>query len=312
MDGTERVLRLPRTLPEPAKIGVFAMSGRVDAGQLSRGVAHFRDLGHDVVVADETLHEWRYFAGTDDERVAGFHKLLDDPSIDMMIAARGGYGMSRVLSKIDWNKVAMSGKIFVGFSDFTAFNMAAYTCANLLTWHGPMVGIDFGDGAPDGFMEQNFWYALSRDQHRIEDVVVDHGYDARRIDGRLWGGNLSMLAHMVGTPYFTTIDDGILYLEEVAEEPYAIERMLYQLHLAGVLSRQRAILLGDFCDCEPQNTARYPYVMEEVIETLRKLVPYPVLTNFPIGHCARKLTMPFGAPASLMLHPAGYSLRWSI
>lgn len=309
MDGTERVLRLPRKLPEPAKIGVFAMSGRVDAGQLARGVAHFRDLGHEVVVPDEVLHEWRYFAGTDDERVAAFDKLLDDPSIDMMIAARGGYGMSRVLGKIDWNKVAMSGKIFVGFSDFTAFNMAAYTCANLLTWHGPMVGIDFGDGPPDGFMEQNFWYALSRDQHRVEDVAVDHGYDARRIDGRLWGGNLSLLAHLVGTPYFTTIDDGILFLEEVAEEPYAIERMLYQLHHAGVLARQRAILLGDFCDCEPQNTSRYPYVMEEAIETLRKLVPYPVLTNLPFGHCARKLTLPFGAPASLMLHPAGYSLR---
>jgi len=306
----ERILRLPRRVPEPATIGVFALSGRVDPAQLARGVAHMRDLGHRVIVAPETSQEWRYFAGTDEERVAGFHGLLDDPGIDLMICARGGYGISRVLNRIDWNAVAESGKAFVGFSDFTAFNMAAYANANLLTYHGPMISIDFGDGAPDTFMEQHFWLTVSRDTHLVEDLASDHGYDPRRIEGRIWGGNLSLITHLVGTPYFPEIDDGILFVEEVAEEPYAVERMFLQLHHAGILQRQRAIILAEFADCEPKNASRYPYVMDEVVETLRRLLPIPVLTGLPFGHVARKLTLPFGAPTTLTLREGGYGLRF--
>ncbi|APV52540.1 hypothetical protein BWI17_19345 [Betaproteobacteria bacterium GR16-43] len=302
---------MPRKVSEPATIGVSCLSGRVDTAQLSRGVAHLRDSGHTVIVARETEHEWRYFAGTDEERVAGFHRLLDDPTIGLMLQARGGYGLTRLLHLIDWNRVATSGKAFVGFSDFTAFNMAAYANANLLTYQGPMVGIDFGDGAPDGFMEQHFWLTLSRDTHRIDDIPSDHGYDPRRIEGRLWGGNLSLVAHLVGTPYFPAIDDGILFVEEVGEEPYAVERMFFQLHHAGVLARQRAVILADFADCEPKNTARYPYAMDEVVETLRKLLPVPVLTGLPFGHVARKLTLPFGAPTTLTIGEGTYSLRFS-
>lgn len=308
---SERVLRLPRRVPEPATFGVFAPSGRADATQLARGVAHLEDLGHRVVIAPEANEEWRYFAGTDEQRLAGLHRLLADPSIDIMIAARGGYGMTRLLPRIDWNAVAASGKAFVGFSDFTAFNMAAYANANLLTYHGPMLGIDFGDGPPDTFMEQHFWLTVSRDSHVVENLPSDHGYDARRIEGRIWGGNLSLLTHLVGTPYFPDIDGGILFVEEIAEEPYAVERQFFQLLHAGVLGRQSALLLGDFADCEPKNTKRYPYCMEEVVETLRKLLPYPVLTGLPLGHVARKLTIPFGAPTTLALRDGSFSLRFS-
>lgn len=306
-----RTLRLPRALPEPATIGICAPSGRVDEPLLNLGVAHLRDLGHRVVLADETGHAWRYFAGTDEQRLAGFHALVDDPSIDMVIAARGGYGMSRLLHRIDWNRVASSGKSFVGFSDFTAFNMAAHACANLLTFHGPMVTSDFGKEHPDTFTEQHFWMAVSRESHRIDDVPCDHGYDARRVDGILWGGNLSLVAHLVGTPYFPMIDDGIFYVEDVKEEPYAIERQFLQLYHSGVLARQRALVLGDFASCSATNTQRYPYSMEEVVESLRLLLPIPVLTNFPFGHIERKVTLPFGAPGTLSIREGSYSLRFS-
>ena len=304
-------LRLPRALPEPATIGVCAPSGKADEATLQAGVAYLEDLGHRVVVPEETLHAWRYFAGTDVERLHGFHALLEDPSIDLVMAARGGYGLTRLLAHIDWNKVAASGKAFVGFSDFTAFNCAAYACANLLTFHGPLLGVDFGKKALDTFTEQHFWMALTRRTHRIDDMPSDHGYDPRRIDGTLWGGNLSLLAHLVGTPYFPSIDGGILYVEEVGEEPYAIERMFLQLHHAGVLGRQRAVLLGDFNDCEPKNTQRYPYAMAEVVETLRLMLPCPVLTGLPFGHVPRKVTLPFGAPGTLSIHERSFSLRFS-
>jgi len=304
-------LRLPRALPEPATIGVCAPSGKADETTLHAGVAYLEDHGHRVVVPEETLHAWRYFAGTDTERLRGFHQLIEDPSIDLVMAARGGYGLSRLLAHIDWNKVAASGKSYVGFSDFTAFNCAAYACANLLTFHGPLLGVDFGRAQHDTFTEQHFWMALTRRTHRIDDLPSEHGYDPRRIDGPLWGGNLSLLAHLVGTPYFPSIDGGILYVEEIGEEPYAIERMFLQLHHAGVLGRQRAILLGDFNDCEPKNTQRYPYSMPDVVETLRLMLPCPVITGLPFGHVPRKVTLPFGAPGTLSIHERSFSLRFS-
>src|ERR1700674_3758644 len=127
--------RLPRAVPEPATIGLCALSGRVDEGALARGVEYLQDLGHRVVIPEETMQAWRYFAGTDEERLRGFHALLDDSSIDLVMSARGGYGLSRLLHRIDWSRVAASAKVFVGFSDFTAFKMAAYACANLAPFH---------------------------------------------------------------------------------------------------------------------------------------------------------------------------------
>ena len=141
--------RLPRAVPEPATIGVCALSGRVDEMSLSNGLDYLHDLGHRVVVPEGNaarvalLRRHRRRA-----RCAGFHALVDDPSVDLVMAARGGYGLSRLLHRIDWNRVAASGKAFVGFSDFTAFNMAAYACANLVTFHGPMLSIDFGRASP--------------------------------------------------------------------------------------------------------------------------------------------------------------------
>ena len=308
---SRRELRIPRRLPEPATLGVAALSGRVDEQLLARGVAHLEDLGHKVVVAPQATQAWRYFAGTDDDRLEGFHSLLADDSIDAILMARGGYGASRVLAKIDWNRVAESGKIFVGFSDFTAFNMAAYACANLLTFHGPMVAVDFGGERQDTFTQQHFWMTLQRDSHRIDDIVSDHGYSEQRIEGILWGGNLSLVTHLLGTPYFPSIDDGLLYLEEIAEEPYAIERQFYQLLHAGVLGRQRAILLGEFTDCKPSNPVRYPYSLDEALETLRQIVPCPVLTGLPFGHVPRKVTLPFGAPGTVSIREGGWNLRFS-
>lgn len=303
--------RLPRALREPGTIGVWASSGRVDEEALKTGVAYLEDLGHRVVLAGAATPPWRYFAGTDDERLAAFHQLVDDESVDLVIAARGGYGLSRLLHRIDWNRVAASGKAYVGFSDFTAFNMAALACANLVTFHGPMLAVDFGRESPDNFSEQHFWMAVSAATHRIDDIECEHGYDPRRVDGTLWGGNLSIVAHLAGTPYFPAIEEGILYVEEVGEQPYAVERDFMQLYHAGVLGRQRALVLGSFVDCEPTNTHRYPYCMDEVIETLRQMLPFPVLTGLPFGHVAKKVTLPFGAPGTLSIREKGYSLRFS-
>ena len=129
------------------------------------------------------------------------------------------------------------------------------------------------------------------------------------ISGPIWGSNLSMLTHLVGTPFMPDIDGGIMFVEEIAEQPYAIERMLLQLFHAGILQRQKALLCADFTDCEPA-AGRFPYSIAHVVDTLRTLLPFPVLTGLPFGHVAKKLTIPFGADATLAISDNAYTLSY--
>jgi muramoyltetrapeptide carboxypeptidase len=310
------MINLPPRFSAPTTFGVFAPSGVVDQERLKRGIACLESKGHRVIVAPETNSQWRYFAGTDEQRLAAFHRLVADPGVDVMIMARGGYGWSRLLHRIDWNAVAASGKAFVGFSDFTAFSLGALAKANLATFAGPGVTIDFGSNGTEpsltgdhDFMEASFWPVISGEAHSTGPFASPHAYASQAILGPLWGSNLSVLTHLVGTPYFPQVEGGILFLEEIDEQPYAIERMLFQLYHAGVLEKQKAIVLADFTDCVP-TSGRYPYSMEEAIDTLRALAPCPVLTGLPFGHVARKLTLPFGAMARLDIGPGSYSLEF--
>ena len=290
-------------------IGIFSPSGRANPAQVAAGAAFLESMGHRVVTSPQALLEWRYFAGNDAARVEGFHRLLAEPSVDILMASRGGYGLTRILPRIDWRRVRAARKALVGFSDFTALNCAALARAGLASFHGPMVGVDFGDGAPDDFMLSHFEAALSGGGDTV-DVDVEPGSAPARIDGTLWGGNLSLLAHLVGTPFLPRVDGGILYLEEIGEQPYAVERMLVHLAQAGVLRGQRAILLGDFTDCTPTNTGRYAYSMSEAVETLREIAGCPVLEGLPFGHVARKLTLPFGMPGRVTIRSGGYTVSW--
>jgi muramoyltetrapeptide carboxypeptidase len=290
-------------------IGIFSPSGRADAAQVAAGVAWLESRGHRVVTSPQALLQWRYFAGPDAARAESFHRLLEDPSLDVLMASRGGYGLTRILPLIDWGRVRKARKALVGFSDFTALNCAALARAGLASFHGPMLGVDFGDGEPDAFMREHFEAALFGAGDMVE-VPVESRVAPARIEGTLWGGNLALLSHLVGTPYLPRVRAGILYIEEIGEQPYAVERMFLQLAQAGILGEQRAILLGDFTDCAPTKTGRYPYSMAEAVETLREVAGCPVLEGLPFGHVARKLTLPFGMPGVLAIRADGYTLSW--
>ena len=306
----------PKPLEPRGSIGLFAPSGVVNVPRMKAAVEALRRQGFRVVVAPETEQQWRYFAGTDEERAVSFHAMLADPSIDAMMMVRGGYGWSRLLHHIDWEAVGASRKTFVGFSDFTAFNLAALSQANLITFAGPGAAIDFG-GAEDtpetrtdhAFMEAHCWPALAGEPVTAGPFADSFSYPPRTIGGPLWGSNLSLLTHLVGTPYLPDIDGGILFIEEIGEAPYAVERMLLQLHHAGILQKQKALILADFSDCNPEPD-RFPYAIEHVVETMRELLPIPVLAGLPFGHVAKKLTLPFGAIATLSISPGSFTLSY--
>lgn len=299
-----------------ATIGLFAPSGVINVARHEKSVAYLQSLGYSVVVAEESFQQWRYFAGTDDERLAAFHRLLSDPKVDALMMVRGGYGWSRILDHVDWALVGKMQKPLVGFSDFTALSLGALAQSNLITFAGPGAAVDFGgvDDTPDvqadhAFTDEHCWPALRGETQHVGPFASPHGYATQTIAGPLWGSNLSLVSDLFGTPYFPNISGGILFLEEIGEQPYVIERMLFQLFHAGVLQRQSAILLGDFTDCEPES-GRFPYAREHVLETFRERLNIPILTGLPFGHVAKKLTLPFGAIAKLEITPNAFSLQY--
>lgn len=230
------------------------------------------------------------FAGTDKQRLAGLDRAIRQKH-PIVMATRGGYGLSRLLPLIDWKAMADSGKRFVGLSDFTVFNLALLARTGAVSYTGPCAAADFGAAKPD-----ELTVALFGELMRGElEILSFETQDADAVDARgiLWGGNLAMVASLLGTPYLPKIKKGILFLEDVGEHPYRVERMLAQLWQAGVLEQQKAIVLGHFSDYRlAAHDAGYD--MPEVVKWLRKSVKVPVVTGLPYGHVRTKATLPIG------------------
>jgi muramoyltetrapeptide carboxypeptidase len=293
----------------PLRITALSLSGSVDPDVMAAGAARLRERGCEVDVPPAAIANWRYFAGDDNARLAALDAALESDA-EVVMFGRGGYGLSRILHRIDWARVAASGKVFCGFSDLTAFSLAALAKANYVTYAGPVLaGVLPEDETVREFVEGEFFDVIGNRSHAYPECETDIALAKQHIDGTLWGTNLAMIAHVAGTPFMPRVDDGILLIEDIAESPYRVERMLWQLKHAGILDRQRAIVLGEFTNCDPSPALRYPYAMYEVIETLREMVSCPVLTGFPFGHVAKKTTLPMGAHATLSIDGAKYVLR---
>ncbi len=216
------------------------------------------------------------FGGTDEARLAQLYAAADNPDVQVVMALRGGYGMTRLLPHIDFERLARSGKLFVGFSDITALHMGLYAKTGALSYAGPMLAGDFGAPEPVAFTLEQFWSCLAGPTHSVSEQAA--GNPALDVSGTIWGGNLAMLVSLIGTAYFPRIDGGILYLEDIAEHPFRVERMLLQLMQAGVLEGQQAVLLGDFSGYK-LGAMDNGYDFDAMLAHLRATLPLPVLTG---------------------------------
>ena len=267
---------------------------------VERALANLRASGFAPVLDRAALARSTRFAGTDAQRAAAFSRAAAQAARVVMIT-RGGYGLTRLLPLLDFKALAKSGKQWVGLSDFTAFHLAMLARAKARTWAGPALLDDFGAPRPedlDDITVDTFREAMSG----VLEIVGFRcngpaGLEAR---GTLWGGTLSMVCALLGTPWFPKVTGGILYLEDVNEHPYRVERMLSQLLHAGVLDRQSAILLGSFNGYRlGANDNGFDLPM--VVKWLRAQTRTPVITGLPFGHCSPKLTLPHGAPVGLAI-----------
>ena len=299
-----------------AHIYVFSPSSAVrDKAAFRRGIKRLQAMGHEVEVDEAALASHMRFAGGDATRIAGVARAAASGA-DIALISRGGYGLTRLLPGLPYKAIAKAidqGTQFVGLSDFTAFNQAVLAKTGRITWQGPALGEDFGPaGEPDDILlacfddlvqEQGEGAGWQRPQ---ADVAVQ----ARVKDGVLWGGNLSVLTSMLGTPYFPSIDKGVLFLEDVGEHPYRIERMLTQLLHAGVLSRQKAIVLGQFTNFKLVAAHDKGFKLATVVEWLRSQIKPPVLTGLPFGHVPTKVLLPVGARIDLATEGRDALMVW--
>lgn len=290
------------------QVAIYAPSGFAqEPAALDRAVALLAARGCEVHVDASALARHARFAGTDEERLAAIHRAAALPGKGIALALRGGYGWTRLLHRLDYRALAASGKRWVGHSDFTAFQMAMLAATGAVTYAGPMAAYDFGAGEPSEYTIAHAFAMLDQGEDEASFET-----DAREVDaeGPLWGGNLTMIASLVGTPFLPRVDGGILFVEDVSEHPYRIERMLYQLHHAGILGRQRALLLGAFTGYElgPQDNG---YDLRGAIDHLRDVCGVPIVTGLPFGHVRDKLTLPVGGRARLAVRDGEAGLAMS-
>jgi muramoyltetrapeptide carboxypeptidase len=282
--------------PRTYRIGLYAPAGFASPEAVARAVARLEGAGHRVVVDPTATARWQRFSAGDDERLAAVWRMAEDPQIDLVVAVRGGYGWTRLLDRIDFVRLAATRKRWLGYSDFTAFQLAALARAGMVTFAGPMAAYDWGAETASTFTLEHCWGLLGHAQYRIEVALEGPAPFAR--EGVLWGGTLALVAHLVGTPYLPVIDGGILFLEDVGEHPYRVERMLYQLHYAGVLGRQAAVLLGSF-NGFASSANDDGYDLAAMIAHARARFGVPIFTGLPFGHCPDKLTLPVGGRCAL-------------
>lgn len=265
-----------------------------DTASVDACEAQFRRRGWRVKeTANVRLMDHR-FAGSDAARAAGLQEAFDEVDADVILCLRGGYGTARLLPKVDWERAGASCAAFVGLSDTTAVNCALYAVTGKASWQGPVArAFRLVNPARDAVFEA----ALMSETFHLKASVTGEAFNA---GGIFWGGNLAILTSLVGTPWFPKIDGGILYVEDVAEPAWRIERMLLQLIQAGVLTRQRALIVGGMTGADKtagEGAGRFS--LSDALAWIRREAKIPVASGLRFGHLADTLTLPFGVESDV-------------
>ena len=293
-------------------IYIYSPSGAVrDKAAFRRGVQYLQKRGCDVEVDSAALSRYQRFAGDDQMRIDAISRAAASGA-GIALITRGGYGLTRILQNLPYDAVAHAidqGTQFVGFSDFTAMQMGLLTKTGHPTWAGPALCEGFGATEPDDIMVDCFFDVVDRQGEGVG-WRLPKAVDSFHVSGALlWGGNLTTLCALLGTPFFPSITGGILFLEDVGEHPYRIERQLTQLQHAGVLSRQKAIVLGQFSEYKLTSHDR-GFKMQTVVEWLRQQLEIPLFTNLPFGHVPTKVMLPVGRTVDMSVEERDALIVW--
>lgn len=288
-----------RPLRRTSTVAVAApASAPLDDARYRTGLDALRQRGLRVETLRPTLAPYGFLAGPDTDRLGELNALLRRDDLDAIVCVRGGYGVLRLLPDLDYEAARAHPKLVVGYSDITALHLALYTKSGLPGLSGPMIAPDWPD--LDAETEAQFWHLAEGGTGEIVgpggEALV--GVRPGQTEGVLLGGNLTMIAALLGTPYLPDLRGAILFLEEVGESPYRIDRLFAQLKLAGVLESLGGLVLGAFTGAEPPKD-RPSLSLDAVLDDYTRDLPYPVARGLVYGHIKRKSTLPVGVRTRL-------------
>lgn len=285
-----------------ATVGVISVGYPLAEGQAEKALANLSALGYKAKPFPHWRDKTGYLAGSDADRLADLHAAFADPEVEVVWCARGGYGSTRLLPYIDYNLIKRNPKPFIGYSDITALHAALGRKTGLVTFHGPGASADLPDFAlahwQATLVEGKANYLIAPEATPLTPAYAPYVLKAGRAEGNTVGGNLSLLAALAGTPYSPCYKDKIVFIEDVDERPYSVDRMLTQLLQSTNLAQAAGIALGVFIDCEAKGDSP-SFTLSETLHLCLDSLSMPIVYGLPIGHMPRQATIPCGVRALL-------------
>ena len=292
----------PKPLRRGDTIGLVGISGALRDADVKypKMMEAIDALGYKVIEADSCRQFYGYLSGTDEARARGLNQMFADDRVDAVVCMRGGYGVARMLDRVDFDVIRANPKILLGYSDITALHTAIHQKVGMVTFHGPMPSTCWPKF--DDFTRDSMLRALTstrplgvlKNPEGKEPVCVVPG----TCEGTLVGGNLTLIASACGTPYALDVKDKVLLLEDIGEKYYRIDSMLTQLRQAGMFEQCAGVVLGGFTECTVEYP-KYTFALEDIIRDIIVPAGKPVLANMAIGHMDTKITVPLGVQCRL-------------
>ncbi|MBT8379808.1 MAG: LD-carboxypeptidase [Ignavibacteria bacterium] len=294
----------PKKLKKNGVIGIISpASSPEDITQIEKGVRYLERLGYRTKIGKNVGKSSGYLAGSDEERVKDLHEMFKDKIVDAIICVRGGYGAFRILDLIDYKIIKNNPKIFVGFSEITALQIAILQKTGLITFAGPMLASNLS-GKISSFTEDHFWKSITSNKKAGRIKLPNNsklpGINKGNASGRIIGGNLAVFGALFGTEYFPNdLKNKILLLEDIGEVPYKIDRLMNQLRLAKVFKKINGMILGRFVDCYEHDPSKNTLTLGEVMDNYLNRLSVPIVYTFPHGHIEDMVTVPIGINVKL-------------
>lgn len=290
----------PKSLKSGDTVCVIAPASPTERENVLNAEEALKTLGFNVILGESCFEEYAYLSGKDEVRARDLNNAFSNYNVDGVFCLRGGYGTPRILDLIDYDLIKKNPKVFIGYSDITSLHIAINQKSNLVTFHGPMAASNMAENF-DEFTRKDFMRAITENNgYNIENPDKEYikSLKSGYAEGEITGGNLTLITTSLGTPYEIDTKGKILFIEEVSERPYKIDRMLTQLRLANKFKEAAGIILGDFNDCvakEGHKTFELLDMINEIVGTCGK----PIIYNVRSGHCKPMITIPLGVKAAL-------------
>lgn len=290
----------PKSLNKGDTLCIMAPASPTDKESVTKAKKAVENLGFNVLLGESCFHEYAYLSGVDEVRARDLNNAFSNDKVNGILCLRGGYGTPRILDMIDYGLIKKNPKVFIGYSDITSLHIAINQKSNLVTFHGPMAASNMVENF-DEFTRKDFMRAITKNKgYNIENPDKEYikSLNSGYAEGEITGGNLTLITSSLGTPYEIDTKRKILFIEEISERPYQIDRMLTQLRLANKFNDASGIIFGDFKDCvakKGHKTFELVDIFNEIVGTCGK----PIIYNVKSGHCKPMITIPFGVKAEL-------------